>query len=139
MKNIYEIPYGYRVIINRSEVRFQAFFQFGDDKAAALQRAIAERDNFFAIHGSGGISGQRPRSNTGISGLSEVTKWFHNQPYNCFQVTVGKSNTNPPVRFHYRGTSGRLVAFHKALAYRVKQTGEDKTALIAQAREALCV
>ena len=139
MKNIYEIPYGYRVIIKRSDVRFDVFIQFGADKVAALQKAQAERDNFFAVHGQFGPSGQRPRSNTGISGLSEVTKWFHNQPYNCFQVTVGKSNTNPPVRFHYRGTSGRLVAFHKALAYRVKHTGEDKTALIAQAKEALCV
>ena len=139
MKNIYEIPYGYRVIINRAEVRFQAFFAFGEDKAAALKCAIAERDNFFAVHGSGGISGQRPRSNTGISGVSEVTKWFHNQPYQCFQVTVGNSHVHQPVRFHYRGTSGRLVAFHKALAFRVKQTGEDKTALIAQAKEALCV
>ena len=138
MKNIYEIPYGYRVIINRAEVRFQAYFAFGDDKAMALKRAIVERDNFFAVHGSGGISGQRPRSNTGISGISEVTKWFHNKPAECFSVTAGHPR-HGITRFFYRGSKQRSVALRRAIAHRARLAGEDATQLLAQAKEALCV
>ena len=137
-QNIFEIPYGYRVIINRTGVRYQVFIKFGDDKPAALARAIAERDNFFAEHGEFGTSGQRPRSNTGISGISEVTKWFHNKPAECFSVTAGHPR-HGITRFFYRGSKQRSVALRRAIAHRARLAGEDAAQLLAQAKEALCL
>lgn len=119
MKNIYEIPYGFRVIIHRPELTYRAFVKFGDDRAAALKKAQALRDEFFAVHGEFGISGQRPRSNTGISGISEQTKWFHGQPKQCFQVTCGHPKKGMR-RFYYQTFAGRELALNRAVAHRQK-------------------
>lgn len=118
LKNIYEIPHGWRVIINRSDLRYQAFVAFGGDKAAALQKAIAIRDEYFALVGvAESPSGQRARSNTGISGISEQTKWFHGKPYYCFEVSCGHPRKGTR-RFYYRNVSGREQALAAAIEHR---------------------
>jgi len=143
-QNIYEIPYGYRVLISRPGIKFDVFIRFGkvggrtSAKPAALARAIAERDRFLALHGRT-YSGQQPRSNTGISGISEVTKWFHNRPLDCFQVTIARSQRIHPKRFAFRHAAGREPALRAAIAWRSRHTGEDPAQLLNQAKEALCV
>ena len=133
--NIYEIPHGYRVIINRPEIRYQVFVAFGTDKAAALQRAIAERDQFFALHGKFGTSGQRVRSNTGVAGVSETVKWVGNNSYNCFQVTAGSCHKGIE-KFFYRGAAQRSRVLRAAIARRSQLAGEDAAQLLAQAEKA---
>jgi hypothetical protein len=139
MKNIYDNGYGYRVMIKRASLKFDALFKFGSDKPAALARAIAERDAFFAACGETSHSGQKVRSNTGIAGISEVTKWFHNRPLDCFQVTIGRPQTTGVKRFTYHGVAGRERALRAAIAHRTRATGEDPAQLLNQAREAMCL
>ena len=131
MKNIFEIPYGWRVIIIRPGIKFDAFFKFGDDKAAALQRAIAGRDRFLDLHGRS-TSGQAVRSNTGIAGVCETTKWHHGRPYECFQVTKGHPR-NGIRKFYYYGIAERKRAFRRAVAFRARLAGEDAAGLLKQA------
>ncbi len=126
MKHIYEDLYGWRVIIQRSGLRYHVFIANRGDHAAALQRAVVERDHFLAVH-------KKARSNTGICGISETVEWKHNRPHDCFSVTFGASRKNYPVRFHYRGLADRSRALRAAVAHRARLAGEDAVQLLTQA------
>ena len=135
MKNIFQVDGKYwRVKIERRGIRYTVNIPFGSDREAALRRAIAERDRFYVAHGQ-----TVPRSNTGIAGISETVKWSHNRAYPCFSVTVGASRVHRPVRFMYRGLAARSRSLRAAIAHRARLAGEDPAALLAQAREALCL
>jgi hypothetical protein len=123
----------YRVTIERRGMIYRVTIPFGDDRAAALARAVAERDRFYAAHGS-----SSPRSNTGIAGISETTNWTRSVPYPCFSVTVGAASRSQPVRFHYRH-GDRSGALRAAIAWRARHAGEDPAKLLAQAAEVGCV
>lgn len=92
VKNITQCRLSWRVAVERRGIRYTAYFAFGADQAAALERAIAERDRFYAVHGTAA------RSNTGIAGISETVKWIRNRSYDCFQVTFGDSRQSRPVQ-----------------------------------------
>jgi hypothetical protein len=106
---------GYVVRIKRASVKL--IYCTGD-----LTKAIAKRDEFLALHGRIAIA--PPRSNTGITGISEVTKWRHNRAYDCFQVTT--ANPRKPramKRFGYRNLAQRAEALQAAIAYRAQALG----------------
>lgn len=48
MKNIFPDKYGYRVLVMRNGIELDSYVRFGDDKAAALRKAKAIRDDFIA-------------------------------------------------------------------------------------------
>ena len=132
MKNISIIDGKYwRVKVERQGIRYSVLIPFNGDKSGSLQRAIAERERFYAAHGA-----TSPRSNTGISGISETFKYVRNHRYDCFQVTVGDSRKSHPRRFTYRGLADRESVLRAAIAWRTRHTGEDAAQLLAQAREA---
>jgi hypothetical protein len=115
MKNIYAHPDGWFVRLKRNKMTYSAFFGYGPDRDASLQRAIAARDEFYRLHG------EKPtipvRSNTGILGISEMTKWNHCKPMQCFQVTFGDPRVKTR-RFPYTSFSEREKALQNAIACR---------------------
>ncbi len=118
----------WRVKIIRHGIKYQVIIPFHGDRAAALERAIVERDRFYAAHGK-----NSPRSNTGIAGISEVASWARNQCRMAFSVGFGSYHTRLPRRFYYRGLAGRETALRQAVAYRARLSGENPAELLAQA------
>ena len=137
MKNITAHPDGWIVQVKRNGIMYRAFFAYGAGKTAALFRAVAERERFYELYGRY-VTGHRPRSNTGISGISELTTWSHNVPRNCFSVTYQRGAVDMK-RFFYKSAAERPFALRAAIAYRARLAGEDAARLLAQAQEALCV
>lgn len=127
MKHIYEDHTGWRILIQRRNLSFRSFITFAGNKAAALQKAMAVRDEFLAAHG-----GLAARSNTGVSGVTELTHWTRGFPQTCFVVTMGKPCRNWKRRFFYRTFSQREAALQKAIAHRqrleVRAHGHHKEA-----------
>jgi hypothetical protein len=117
MNHIYAHPDGWIVKLIRGGIRYQAFIAHGTDRAAALKKAEATRDEFIRIHGAQHVI--PARSNTGLLGITEVTKWSHGKPQPCFQVTLGDPRKTTR-RFNYRTFMGREVALQKAIAHRQK-------------------
>lgn len=115
MKNIIERSSGYRVKIQRERLTYRAYVPYGHDRAAALRQAVALRDEFYAVHGQYGPSGQAPRSNTGITGICETTKWYGGKPYSCFEVCHGRHTYR---RFVFKTLSEREAAMASAIALR---------------------
>jgi hypothetical protein len=138
-KNICAHRDGWLVQVKRSGIKYQAFFGYGPDRAASLQRAIAERDRFYDLYGRY-ATGHKPRSNTGLCGISETTKWSHGRPYECFSVSFQRGAVGMK-RFRYRTPGDRSRALRDAVAYRARLSGEDFADLMKQAEqlEALCV
>ena len=104
---------GYVVRIKRGDVKLT--FCTRD-----LAAAVAARDRFLALHGR--IAIPRPKSNTGVTGISEVTKWFHSKPYDCFSVTAGHPRKGVH-RFFYRTLADRPRAWREAVAARARLLG----------------
>ena len=116
-KNIYaNTGAGFVVKIKRAKVQFVECIPFSGDEAAALVTAVARRDALLAQHGRVAID--QARSNTGITGICEVTKWFHSKPYDCFQVTTRNPRRGGMKRFFYRGLAQRPRALRAAVAFR---------------------
>lgn len=114
-RHIYEVPFGWYVVIKRGPVTYRAFFAFSKsalgNRQSALMQALSARDQFLI---------QYPkvvRSSTGVAGVSECTKWFHNKPYPCFQVTCGHPR-NGIKRFYYKSGAQRERALRDAIAHR---------------------
>lgn len=137
-RNITAHPDGWLVQVTRSGIKYQAYFAYGKDRAAALQRAIAERERFFDLYGRY-VTGHKPRSNTGIAGISETTKWSHGKPYETFSVSFKRGAVGMK-RFRYRTLGDRSRALRKAIAYRARIAGEDFAELLKQSEkmEAAC-
>lgn len=117
MNHINPHPDGWIVKVIRAGIRYQAFVAHGADRAAALAQAEATRDEFIRIHGAHATPA--PRSNTGLLGITEVTKWNHGKPQPCFQVTLGDPRHSTR-RFNYTTFSQREKALKKAIAHRQK-------------------
>ena len=131
-RNIYEVPFGWYVIIKRGAITYRAFFAFGARtaesagagsadspvRASALARAVAARDAYLAQFPQT-YSGQKTRSNTGIPGVSECVKWSRNRAYPCFQVTLGHPRSGIK-RFYYTNGADRPRALRAAIAWRKK-------------------
>ena len=111
-KNIYpNTGGGYIVKIKRGGVKLVYC-------TSDLDKAIAARDRFLELHGW--ISQPKPRNTTGVTGISEVTKWFHSRPYDCFQVTLRRHPRQGMRRFFFRGLADRERALRAAVAYRLR-------------------
>lgn len=130
MKNIYPDPYGWRVEITRNCVKFESFIKFGADRAAALRKAVAIRDDFLAK-----ASVLNGRSNTGVAGVTELMHWTGGQPRACFQVTCGSPGPGWMRRFFYHTLPERQRALRAACHHRARRAGEP----IQQLLEAACV
>lgn len=117
MNHIYPHPDGWIVRVIRQGIRYSAFIAHGTDRAAALRKAKATRDEFIRIHGAKTTLG--PRSNTGLLGITEVIKWSHGKPQTCFQVTCGDPRQNTR-RFSFTTISQRDKALAEAIACRKK-------------------
>ena len=50
-RNIYLDGTAWRVDVLRQGLRFRAYIPFAGDRAAALAKAVAVRDEFYAAHG----------------------------------------------------------------------------------------
>lgn len=124
-KYIYTDPNGWRVEIVRRDVRLRKFFPAHGDFAGALARAQAFRDQFLRVQGAA-----QPRSNTGVSGITELTHWTRSFPQPCFVVTVGVPGPDWRHRFYYRTAAERQQAFRAAVADRARRAGEDAAALL---------
>jgi hypothetical protein len=124
----------WRVTIKRKGLRYYANFPFGTDKAAALERAKAERDRFYAIVGR-----TSPRSNTGVAGISEYNYCRHSYSRMVFAVTYGDPRTHGLTRIPYDTFAEREPAFRRAIALRARLAGEDAAELLRQAQEVGCV
>lgn len=118
---------GWRVDIARSGGRLRRFVAYAGDRAAALLEAVRVRDELAAQ------LPLRPRSNTGVTGVTEVTHWTRNVPQPCFVVTVGKPTRNWKRRFFYRSFAQRESALRAAIAHRARVAGEDAAALLKAA------
>lgn len=114
-KNIYpNTGGGFVVRIKRGDVKLTFCTR-------ELARALAVREQFVALHGRVAI---RPaRSNTGITGISEVTKWWHNRPYDCFQVTTGNPRRPGNMRRFFYRAGERQAALRAAIAHRARVLG----------------
>ena len=119
MKNISADNYGYRVEMMRNGIKFDSFIRFDGDRAGALKKAIAIRDDFRAR-----ADAIRPRSNTGVAGVTELTHWTRGYPQTCFVVTHGKPCRNWKRRFFYHTLSQRQRALRAAVAHRARLSGE---------------
>jgi hypothetical protein len=120
---------GYVVRVTRAGVKLVSC-------TADLARAIAIRDQFIQQHGD---VKRIARSNTGLLGITEVTKWHHSRAYPCFQVTTRHPKHGDMKRFFYSGGgSSRLTsdlrpltsrrdALRAAAAHRARLTGERIT------------
>ena len=117
MNHIYPHPDGWIVKVTRAGIRYQAFVAHGADRPAALKKAKATRDEFIRIHGEHHVI--PPRSNTGLLGITETTKWSHGKPKPCFQVTLGDPRHSTR-RFNYTTFGQRETALQKAIAHRRK-------------------
>jgi hypothetical protein len=115
-KNIYaNTGGGYVVRIKRSGVKLIYC-------TASLARALEKRDEFLTLHGRIAIAA--PRSNTGITGISEVTKWRHNRAYDCFQVTTASPRQPGAMkRFGFRTLAEREQALQSAINHRARGLG----------------
>ena len=127
MNNIYPDGYGYRVQIERNGVRFDGFVKFGEDRAAALRQARAMRDDVLAK-----LAPRTARSNTGVTGVTELTHWSRGTPQTCFAVTHGKPCRNWVRRFFFKTFSQRQRQLVRAIEHRARVAGED----VQQLREA---
>ena len=123
-RNIYRHSgVGYALRIKRGGVKLVFLTR---DLALAIQR----RDQFIAQHGD---VRRIARSNTGLVGITEVTKWFHSHAYPCFQVTTRHPKHGDMKRFFYGLTSdrrpltSRREALRAAVAHRTRLTGERIT------------
>ena len=128
MKHIYQDPYGYRLEIVRNQVTFRSYVRFGDDRAAALKKIVAIRDDYLSK-----AEVLRGRSNTGVAGVSELAHWTGGRPRQCFQVTSGSPGPNWMRRFFYTTLTGRQRALRRAVAHRARRTGENLTQLLEAA------
>ena len=128
MKNIYSDGYGYRVQIERNGIRFDSFIGFGTDRAAALQKAVAVRDDFLAK-----AEVLRSRSNTGVAGITELSHWTSGSARQCFQVTCGSPGPGWMRRFFYRTFAERQRALRAACHHRARRAGEPVQQLMEAA------
>lgn len=126
-RNIYEVPGGWYVIIKRGPVTYRAFFAHSAFATphSALEAARAARDRFLLNYPQT-YSGQAVRSGTGIAGVSECIKWFHEKPYPCFQVTCGHPRHGIK-RFYYKSGADRPRALRAAIAWRKKLEAKHST------------
>lgn len=124
----------WRVRILRKGMSYQVHIPFAGDKEAALQRAIAERDRFYAVLGA-----TSTYSNTGVCGVSELTHWAHSHGTPCFSVSCGSIKKNGIRRFFFHDQAEREAALRAAVAHRARLAGEDAVQLFARAREVCCV
>lgn len=115
MNHIYPHPDGWIVKVIRGGIRYQAFVAHGANRAAALVKAEATRDEFIRIHGAHHTI--PVRSNTGLLGITEITKWNHGKPQPCFQVTLGDPRHSTR-RFNYTTFNQREKALEKSIAHR---------------------
>jgi hypothetical protein len=128
-KNIYLHKCGWVVRIQRPGIKYRFYIPCGKDRQASLSLAIAERDRFLELHGRYG----KPKSNTGVVGICNMTKWTRGRSYEVFSV-VTKAPRH--IRnFYYRGPEGRLRALRKAIAWRAQRCGEDLAFLTTQAKQ----
>ncbi len=120
-------PDGLLVRVHRGALRYQAFVPKGN--ANALDRAIGLRDNFLKqLPTELLVVRSKPRSNTGISGISETVTWSHGRAYDCFNVSW---NFNAPdgrrrmrmKRVYFKTWSEREAALQRAIALREEKTG----------------
>lgn len=129
-KNVYvNSGGGWIVRIKRGAVKFTACVPFGLDRDASLAQAVALRDRFYARHGKFALA--PARSNTGITGITEVTKWFHSRPYDCFQVTATNPRRGGMKRFYYKGETDRTRALRAAVSHRARVTGLSEERITA--------
>jgi len=128
--NVCQHPDGVLVRIKRGDVLFQAFVP--NSHPAPLVKALLLRDQFKALAGAASKhrGPQQPRSNTGVSGVSETTMWRHDRPYPCFIVDWSRNGKRTNKRFVY-GSNGvaRSVALQTAIAYRQQKAGNPVAAV----------
>lgn len=92
-KNICAHPDGYLVRVQRGGILFQAFVPCCKTATAiargeAIARAEALKENFLAqLPENVRVHSFTPRSNTGLSGISETVCWRHGRPHDCFNVS----------------------------------------------------
>ena len=128
MKNIASDGYGYRVVIDRGGIKLDSFVRFGEDRRAALAKAIAIRDEFLAEHAR-----WKGRSNTGVAGVTEITHWTRGTPQTCFVVTCGSPRPNWKRRFFYRTFGERQRQLVAAIKHRARVSGENVNLLLEAA------
>jgi len=117
MNHITEDKGCYRVKLQRRGIVYRVTISFGRDKAAALARAIAERDHALALLGP-----VTPCSNTGEWGICEMMKWCFGRPRQCFTATVGGTKLRRMRRFYYRDLATRDRALASAIVWRQQLT-----------------
>jgi hypothetical protein len=128
MRNIKLDPYGYRVVVERCGIKLDAFVRFGHDRAAALKKAVIIRDDFLAQHAR-----WKPRSNTGVAGVTELVHWTGGKPRSCFQVTAGSPRPGWMRRFFYETFADRQRQFVRAIKHRARLAGENVEQLLEAA------
>lgn len=138
-KNICAHPDGLLVRIRRGETLFQAFVPKNYGRAgtplpaagahgvtrptdAALQRAIELKEKFLALAGAAKVPVRhfKPRSNTGLLGISETVMWRHSKPYDCFCVSLDRDGKHRSKRVLYGRTRTRERALREAIALRTR-------------------
>lgn len=63
---------------------------------------------------------KKPRSNTGVLGISETMTWKHGKGYACFQAEAGRARTK---KFVYGTRYTRAQAFELAKHWRAQRGG----------------
>lgn len=88
---------------------------------AALARAIALRDRFLRIHGEVNRHRVQGKSNTGLAGISETTKWKRNHSYPGFSVDWCERGRHRNRHFRYApGFCTREQAAAQARSFRAR-------------------
>lgn len=131
-------PAAYRVRIQRQNITLQAYLPFTtpETQAAALQLAIRTRDQFLIAAGPAlpkrapapeyRPGSRLPRSNTGIPGICETTKWVGGTREDCFSVYLGKHHEPKMKRVYYGKMRSREAALQKAIALRASVVPSSK-------------
>lgn len=114
------------VCVRRGRMRFRASVAKSNYSTpqAALAHAVELRDRFLI---SAGPAGYRPayrlakvaKSNTGITGISDMVHWMRSKPKPCFRVHLPKG-FRPVAKNFYYGSNGRSreAALALPMAYR---------------------
>lgn len=114
--NIRRDHHGYLVRVQRGRMKFRGFVPY--TKPDALQHAMRLRDEFLAAIATVPLRHKTGRSNTGIPGISEMVKWRHGKPTDCFNVYLGPK-CRPQMKLVFYGPfRPREVALRKAVALR---------------------
>lgn len=118
-RNISLLKGGYNVRVGRAGVVYRAWVR--DGSAAGLARAIALRDRFLRLHGEVNRHRVQGKSNTGLAGISETTKWKRNHSYPGFSVDWCERGRHRNKHFRYApGLCTREQAAAQARAFRAR-------------------